>query len=135
MQLDDISKNPYNYFLYKSSQITIISVGYAIYSQKNGYVISTGSVLCTSLLYWKNPKLGIRRNIDMMVVNSVLVYHSYMAIGTKYAREHYFFTGIGILSYFLSWYFQYKNNVFISTIMHSLLHFFSNVGNIYLISG
>uniref|UniRef100_A0A6C0JZG6 Uncharacterized protein n=1 Tax=viral metagenome TaxID=1070528 RepID=A0A6C0JZG6_9ZZZZ len=135
MQIDDISKNPYNYLLYRSSQITIISVCYAIYSQKSVYVISTGSVLCTSLLYWKNPTLGLRRNIDMMVVNSVFVYHSYMAIGNNYAYEHYFFTWFGILCYGLSWYFQHKNNVFICTIMHILLHIFSNIGVIYLIAG
>lgn len=135
MQIDDISKNPYNYLLYRSSYITTISLSYAIYTNKLAYSISTGSVLCTSILYWKNPTLGLRRNIDMMVVNSVLVYHSYMAIGNNYAYEHYFFTWFGILCYGLSWYFQYKNNVFISTIMHMLLHLFSNVGVIYLIVG
>jgi hypothetical protein len=135
MQLDDIALNPYNHLLYKSSYITVIPVCYAIYSKKMGYSISIGSVLCTSLLYWKKPNRGMRRNLDILVVNSVLIYHSYNAIGTKYYREHYFFNMLGILSYFLSWYFQYQNHIFISTIMHSFVHFFSNIGNIYLISG
>ncbi len=134
MQPDCIEKNPYNYILYKTSYITAIPLIYSIYNQKFRYTISIGSVLCTSVLHWKNPKLGMRRNIDIVVVRTVLIYHSYSMVGTKYMYEYYFFNMLGILSYFLSWYFSNKNYVFASTIMHSLLHLFGNIANIYLIS-
>ena len=91
MEYDYIEINPYNCLLYKSAHISIIPLAYAIYSQKIGYSISIGSVLCTSLIYWKNPKMGMRRNIDIAVVHAVLIYHSYSEIGTKYMYEHYFF--------------------------------------------
>jgi hypothetical protein len=135
MEYDYIEINPYNCLLYKSAHISIIPLAYAIYSQKIGYSISIGSVLCTSLIYWKNPKMGMRRNIDIAVVHAVLIYHSYSAIGTKYMYEHYCFNGLGILAYCLAWYFWHKNNVLASTLMHSLLHLLGNIANIYLISG
>jgi len=130
-----VKKNPYSYLLYRSSYITAISVCYALYTNKLIYSITAGSVLCTSILYWKNPTLGLRRNIDMTVVRIVLVYHSYSAIGTTYAFEHYVFTWFSILCYGLSCYFYYKNCLFASTILHALLHLFSNIGVIYLIAG
>jgi hypothetical protein len=135
MHPDDIAINPYNHLLYKTSYITAIPMCYAIYSQKLGYSVSIGSVLCTSILYWKNPRRGFRRNLDILVVNSTLVYHSYNAIGTKYARDHYLWYAIGLLCYSLSWYFQLKNNLLLANIMHSLLHVCGNIGNIYLILG
>ena len=132
---DDIAVNPYNHLLYKSSYLSVIPVCYAIYRQNLGYSFTICSVLCTSLLYWKKPTRGLRRNIDMIVVNSVFVYHSYKAIGTKYARKHYLWNGMGILCYGLSWFFQFKNHLLAANIMHMLLHIFANVSNIYLISG
>lgn len=133
MKSNKIEQNPYNYLLYKSAHISAIPLVYAICNQKIGYSISIGSVLCTSLIYWKDPKVGMRRNLDIVVVHVCLIYHSYSAVGTKYMYEHYCFNGLGILSYFLSWYFWNNNNVLTSTILHSLLHLFGNIANIYLI--
>ena len=77
--------------------------------------IQLGTVLTTSILYWRNPRKGFRRNMDIVAVFSTGVYNAY-----KYP---YLWVPVGILSYCIWTLSNKKKKLWI----HSLLHFIGSI--------
>ena len=62
----------------KSYFIAIIPITYYIFISYDPIKsIQLGTVLLTSINYWKNPCKGFRRNMDMTAVFSVNIYNAY----------------------------------------------------------
>lgn len=86
----------------------------------------------TSINHWRNPKYDIKRNIDIS-----MVWISTIISGMYSYRKKMHYLYIPVLVYIiiifqLSKYFYNKNKIFLSTILHSKIHFICFIGNSYL---
>lgn len=93
---------------------------------------ATYAVFLSSLLYWCLPTYGIRRNLDMMTVGSVLLYYNYVAYGLEHVFGYYVFTGCGILSFFVGWLLHRRGYTMAGTYSHCNVHYCANIGNLAL---
>ena len=78
-------------------------------------------------MHWKNPKDGICRNVDLMMVTTALLSH-YPYI--KHLSSYFFFFA-GILLYFIALYHgRVKKDINTSTTLHVFYHLLCNIAGI-----
>lgn len=94
-----------------------------------------GSVLLTSLNYWRLPNSPFRKYLDMSVVVASLSYQLLRSIGAQYSYLHYLLMTIGVACYPASVIFYNIGDYWTSTYLHSAVHVIANVSNIVLYSG
>lgn len=127
----------YNY-LWKTSWLFLGSTCYAICYQTYNYefIITPGSIFITSINYWRKPVHNSwERNLDILCVFVCISYNVVRSIGATYAYTFYMYLLLGFSSYLLSNYNHKLNRLYISALLHSLVHLFCNVALIYLYSG
>lgn len=91
--------------------------------------------MCTSLNYWRYPEYDSwRRYFDIIFIQISLYIHLYYAFSMRIYVGYIYFITNGILSYGISNYYQ-KNNNYLSTLFHILVHIFAMIGNGILYSG
>ena len=94
--------------------------------------IYPAGVYINSINYWRNPVRGMRRRIDMtwgitgLMINNVYAYYS------SNAYPYYGMTLLACLMYPLSYYFYWRKQYIIATILHGFIHIFGNIGIYYL---
>jgi hypothetical protein len=99
------------------------------FSYKNNFHLvcrATSLLLFTSINYWRKPEHGFRRNMDRLVV---VVNLPIELICFRKSKRYYIYlllTGISSLCYFIA---SKSKNQKISTLFHSFIHIFANVGN------
>ena len=121
--------------LYYSSHSFILSFLYALYRKHYHLAIVTGSILLTSIHYWKHPIYSFRRDLDIVVVHISTGYQHYMAYNAKYANLYYVIYLTAALFFLISIYFYNKKHHWLSTFLHMALHILCNSANIILYSG
>jgi hypothetical protein len=94
-----------------------------------------GSVLLTSLNYWRLPNSSFRKFLDMSVVGVSLSYQLLRSIGAQHASLHYLLMMISLACYPVSIYFYNIGDYWTSTYIHSALHVIANISNMTLYSG
>jgi len=127
-------KRKYYICLYYSSHLFILSFLYALYRKRYHFSIIPGSILLTSIHYWKYPIKSYKRNIDILVVNTFLPYQHYRAIHSKYANVYFTIYFISLINFIISIYYYNKKHHWFSTFAHMTLHILSNAANIVLYS-
>lgn len=94
------------------------------------------SVCATSLLYWRAPTLGLRRRIDICVVQLGLWWQLWRAAGADYGGWYVLLTSIGIASFLLGVYCsRVLKSTWASTFLHIGVHVLGNAANVILYSG
>ena len=61
----------------KTHFLALIPIVVKVWVRKYGCAVRVGSVLCTSINYWRRPERGPRRNMDIAAVFSVGLYNMY----------------------------------------------------------
>ena len=121
--------------IWRVSFVSAFSSAYAVYRGHCNLAIVPGSVLLTSLNYWRQPTYGWRRNLDIACVWTALIYQSVCAYRMSTAVPYYRVMGIASLLYPTSIYLYKKKCYWGSTYAHSMLHIIANIGNVVLYSG
>jgi len=90
------------------------------------------AVFFTSVNYWRNPRYGLRRQLDMLTVAAGTMYN----LTRSHESDHcvwYLFTCVAVvLCYFIA---RATPNPHISTMWHVGIHVCANIGNILLYVG
>ena len=124
-----------NYKLLFSTSTFIFPMLYTY--QKNKYLFFASSIaLFGSLNHWRNPKIGCRRNIDLVTSNIALVtyiYHGYNSVIGIYPKL-FIWNNLFLMIYFYSnsynkFYLQNKNWVY----YHMLFHFIVTTSQTFII--
>ena len=76
--------------------------------------------------HWKDPKYGWARTLDMAWVQLVIWSHAYYIFNTPHMYSYYGIQSLGVLSYFISWYYQNRKNMIMATFYHGSLHVCAN---------
>jgi len=85
----------------------------------------------TSINHWSSPTYGIKRNMDLvMVFITTIVSIIYMSEEWLY----HFIVMYTLFLFYLSYYFQSKDYILTSTLLHSKIHLTCLVGNAYFYS-
>ena len=122
-------------FIWRISFISAFSCAYAAYRGHYELAVVPGGVLVTSLNYWRLPMHGWRRNLDIAVVWTALIYQNIRAYNMSNAVPYYYLMGIASLLYPTSIYLYKESYWWWSTYAHCMLHIIANIGNVVLYSG
>ncbi len=112
-----------------------VSSIYAIYRGHYVAAIPTTAVFLTSLNYWRHPIIGWRRTLDMITVQLSIIWICILAKNATYTIRFYCMLVFGLSFYPVSIFFYQRGEIYMSTLMHSYIHIFSNLALIILFSG
>jgi hypothetical protein len=122
-------------FIWNTSWSSLASITYAIYRGHYSLSMVAGSVLLSSLNYWRLPNSSFRKYLDMSVVGVSLSYQLLRSIGAQHASLHYLLMMISLACYPVGIYFYNIGDYWASTYIHSALHVIANISNMVLYSG
>lgn len=122
-------------FIWNTSWSSLASVAYAIYRGHYSLSMVPGSVLLTSLNYWRLPNSSFRKYLDMSVVGLSLSYQLFRSIGAQRASLHYLLMAVSLACYPVGIFFYNIGDYWTSTYIHSALHIIANISNMTLYSG
>ena len=129
-----LPKSQYTY-LYRISNLALFSGVYALHRQYYDLACVPFSVWLTSINYWRKPDYSWRRYLDMAVVHLVLSYQIYLAYSLEHKALYYSLVSLSCVCFPISFYYYKKKRYWESTILHSLVHIFGNISNIFLYYG
>ena len=122
-------------FLFRSSFMMLLSVGYSYYRGYYDFTISTMMVQIASIVYWHKPEYNWKRNLDMFIAIGSIVYHCIRAYKSECHVQFYSFTTLGTICYFTSWKVYKQNKIWSSVYLHSSVHLLYNIAILSLYSG
>ncbi len=122
----------YYKILWCTSWLGLISCGIALYKEFYDFAFVTFIVFLTSINYWKYPINNWRRKVDMFCVQLGILYKIIKAYYVKDNYYYYIVLSFALSFYIFALYFNKKNKLWLSTVSHSLLHFFGNISNVVL---
>jgi len=93
-----------------------------IYHGKPGLGLITCACSFFAQNHWIDPQYGLRRNIDLAMVQVALWSHMWYAYSPLYVSIQ----ALGAVCYFLSWYHQKRGALWKATLCHTLLHVCAN---------
>ena len=125
----------YNYLL-KSSCMFLVTTCYTVYQAKYEFIVFPAGVFLTSINYWRKPVYNSwQRSLDVFYVYFSIFYNMFRSLGAKYMYQFNSFVLLGLLFYILSNYNQRQKRLYMSALLHSIVHLLGNVALIYLYSG
>ena len=89
----------------------------------------------TSINYWRKPKKGFRRNLDILtclLVTSFHFYQSAVGLEKEIFVEYSVKLATGIFMYFISKWGRINGNLHMSSSFHCMMHLWGIVANIWL---
>ena len=119
--------------IYNLAPLSFISSIIALYNGHYDLWIVPFSVGCTTLLYWKKPTFGWRRNTDIAMSSIGLLYQLYrIHVNNYHMPGYYICKTLAVLSYCTGHYYFARNRLWLSMYCHAGIHIFGNLGNILL---
>ena len=100
-------------YLMATSHFSLLSAIYAYNNSIKLWIIPAG-VYVNSINYWRNPTMGLRRNVPIIT------------------RLYFTLIILSVAAYPISYWFQWRKQYVTSTFTHSLIHLFANIANIIL---
>ena len=126
---------PHAWFLWYSSLSCLLTIGGSLATGHYDVTIVAGSILSTSLLYWRYPIYGFRRTLDMTVVHTGLSYMLWGAYGSSHNGLYYSCIGLCLAAYAGSLVAYRRGHLWLSTYLHSYVHIGGNIANaVYLMT-
>jgi hypothetical protein len=124
--------------IWRTSFISVVSIGYSIYYQKYDLCIISSGLMINSLNYWKHPlKHSWYRYLDILFAQ-IALYYEFYCIYLKKKYFLYLLCFIGIQCYILSRNIRNTkynisiHGVWLSTLLHCGIHILGNILNILL---
>jgi hypothetical protein len=114
-------------FFYISFLIVFTTI-YTLYKRQYDLFVLSLLVLLTSLNHWHDPQIGIRRNIDIVLIWVGAFYVFIRAVFINRIKSVIFwvFYFTALSSFLVSWYLFANGYIWYSTLSHCLLHVCSN---------
>jgi len=81
-----------------------------------GFSVIIGALI--SINYWRFPNYGQRRTVDMLYMQYLVFIHSFYIWNTPMMPIFCLFMFIGLIFYFMSWFYYEKNALLELTICH-----------------
>ena len=133
-------KSKQSILLYRTSHLFLISSCYAFIQQQYIFALLNNCVFLTSINYWRKPIYSWRRTLDIIVVNTAVIYKHIMVYNSNiynpYNRQLYYFIFFtGSIAYPISIYCYNKRYYWLAVYLHMLLHIMGNIANIVLYMG
>ena len=122
-----------SWILWWTSWMTFGSGLYAVWRGAYGLAALTMAIFLTSINYWRWPDMGLRRYVDMTVVQVGLVGHLVAAVAVG-SWGYCLLTGLGGLCFSAGWLAR-ETDPRASVLWHAGLHLFANIGNLVLYAG
>jgi hypothetical protein len=128
MKQQTIYPPEHSWFIWRVSWVSAISAAFGFYRGNYDLAIVPAIIWLTSMNYWRHPvRDSWRRYIDMACVQLGAIYHTgrvYMLYNNPY---YHILVVICVLCYPVSNYYQRKQHLWTSTILHSLIHVIGNI--------
>jgi len=121
--------------IYKLSYIHFISSIYAFIYQPYTFGLLNFLSVISSINYWKYPLYNWKRTMDIITVNSTMLYYLYKAFYSNYGLYYYLVAISSIISFIVSHYYYNIKDMWKSTGFHILVHIYGFIGNMILFSG
>ena len=124
----------YSQIIFTFSFLFGVTAIYAYAKKRYDISILLIFILITSLNYWRDPRWGFRRNVDIFVTITASIYMFISAIVLhNISIISYMVLLVGIISYLVGWYVHYKGHIFLSTLCHCTLHICANLSILFSI--
>jgi hypothetical protein len=121
--------------LKKTISLAVLTGSIALYKGYYDFAfIGFGGAL-TGYLYWSNPTKSWRRTLDIVFIQSGILWHFYRSFGAENFFGYILITSIGIVFYFLGWLFFILEETWAGTLSHVLVHIFGAFSLITLYIG
>ena len=117
--------------LWGTSWIAMYPMVMSIQNRKFDNAFFMGSVLLTSLNYWRKPHPGIRRTLDVILVKAGVMYFSYTSL-KKSNYRFFIFCIPAVTSYYVGQYFYKRQKYWTYTYFHLGVHLLGNLANFQL---
>jgi hypothetical protein len=141
--LEDTPLDPDSDFMITADQaifmcrVSYLGVPVGYYAMYRGYydlsLVPLG-VFVTSLTYWHYPIRSWRRTFDITYVVSSIFYNIYRVSDAPHAVYYYIVLSIALACYPLSCH-LYPKHIWLSVLIHGMLHVFAQISNVILYSG
>ena len=119
-------------YLWTTSWLSLFSALYALRKAHYDLAPVPACIWITSIIYWWHPDYSWRRYLDMSAVIVGLIYQLIRARYAEHAILYYSVTALSLVFYPLGIIAANKRYMWLSVILHSMLHFGGNVANIVL---
>lgn len=114
--------------LFWTSFLILFSSFYAFSKRRFDAFVICILIFATSLNYWRDPKYGFRRDLDVFVVWSGIFYLFICAIINKVWSPLFWFFYVSTLLLFpIGWYIYNQGYVRLSVLLHCLFHLCGNL--------
>ena len=124
----------YSQIIFTSSFLFGVTAIYAYAKKRYDISILLIIMLIASLNYWRDPRRGVRRNIDRVLSITAFIYiFAHAIVLQNISILSYIFCLIGIISYLVGWYVRHKGHIFLSTLCHCTLHICANLAILFSI--
>jgi hypothetical protein len=128
----NIPKNQSDLLFYISIFIAV-SAAYAFSKKQYDLFVLSTFALITSLNHWRDPQIGIRRNIDLAIIWFGAIYIFLRAMILQiYSISFWIFYIAALLSFVFGWRLFLNGYIWHSTIMHCILHICTNLSIILM---
>ena len=130
-------ENDYKIFgrkhFYYLSALLLLNSAYGFYKGVYDVALLVGLVFTTSIIYWNDPEIGLRRYIDNIAVFALILY-IYTKIRNKKNNIKYFiiFSLIVLCSFIFYYYKINKRNIQMALYSHIIIHLLANLSFIIL---
>ena len=130
-----VPKENANVIFYMSFLIAITAI-YALSKKYYDIFVFCFLALLTSLNHWRDARFGFRRNVDMLVVNIGFIYLFVRAIILRVKSWLFWICYfMVVLCYPIGWYLLYQGHIWMSTLVHCVLHLCGNSTVVLFCSG
>ena len=119
------------YFAWLSLFSSLVGIYYGHYD----LAFFTFLIFLTSLFYWRNPTYSWRRNLDIIVVQIGIIWHTYRALHAENKIPYFAFLFSGMGAFLLGWFFFKQGQTWLGTISHTFVHILMNVAVLFLYVG
>ena len=112
-----------------------LSVGSAAVACHAGHLdlaLCPGAVFVTSMIYWRDPRRGLRRNVDIAVVQVALWWQVLRSFDATAVAQHEFFAAMALAIACFALSFAASRRPLLATLLHAAGHACANVANILL---
>ena len=129
--------NHHKYLVITSHSCLVSAVyGYMYYTPTYPLYLFPALTYINSVNYWRHPRPGLRRNIDMIYIcSAILIQHFIAHYYIHPSWAYYFFVIVGASMYPAGYWFYWRKQYIMSTFVHSLIHILGNFAHMQLYTG
>ena len=122
-------------FLVSNASLISAIYGYNYNTHSTRLWLLPISTYVNSINYWRKPEPGWRRNLDIVVTCSALLYQNMIVYNTiRFAYLYWILITMSATMYPVGYFFYFRQWYKMSTLSHMLLHILGNLAHLSLYS-